>query len=95
MKPDHASELVRVVASVVSLDPDAAARAEEAVRARFGGQKVRIEPRAPVTVEMIDAGLRQRLPVREIAGNLGVSRATIYRILGKSRRKGAVRQPGP
>jgi len=95
LKPDYVSELVRTVSAVASLDPEAEQRAAAAIRGRFGGQKLRIDPREPITVEKIDAGLRARQPVREIAADLGVSRATIYRMLGKSRGKRAVRHSEP
>ena len=61
---------------------------ESAIRSRFGGQQVRItaEPVRPApSIDDVDARLRQRMPVRAIAADLGVSRATIYRMLHASR----------
>lgn len=84
-KIDFVSEFV-ALAGNVGLDESASAKLEAEIRGRFGGQQVRIAERPPVTVERIDAILRQRKPVREVAAELGVSRATIYRHLGQSKK---------
>lgn len=84
MKVDFVAEFVALARQVP------AEALETELRARFGGQQVRIEPvppRQPVQIDDIDARLRQRMPVRVIAADLGVSRATIYRMLNGARRK--------
>lgn len=89
MKPDFVSELVALAGEVAGVDASAAARLDAELRGRFGGKQVRIAERPPLTVERIDAELRQRKPVRQVAADLGVSRATIYRYLGKPKKSRA------
>lgn len=85
MKTDAVGRILHVIGTVAPMDHAAIARVEAALRNEFGGSAVRIEARAPVTLEQIDAGLRQRKPVAVIAEEVGLSRATIYRMLGKKR----------
>ena len=87
MKVDAVQELLKIVGEVAQVDALALSRADQAIRREFGGTAMRIQPRAPVTLEQIDAGLRQRKPVAAIASEFGLSRATIYRMLGRSRVK--------
>lgn len=93
MKPDAVQQILEIVGAVAKVDASALSRADQAIRREFGGTAVRIQPRAPVTLEQIDAGLRQRKPVAMIAAEVGLSRATIYRMLGKSRIKNR-KKPG-
>lgn len=79
--PDIVAEFV-ALAREAGVDPNAAQRMGAELRQTYGGQKVTILPREPITVEQIDAGLRMGKPVRVIAGELGCSRATLYRHLG-------------
>lgn len=84
MKPDFVAEFVALARET---PPD---RLETEIRARFGGLQVRITatpPRPAPTVDDVDARLRQRMPVVAIAAELGVSRATIYRLLHAGRAK--------
>lgn len=74
-----------MVGEATQIDTQALARAEQAIRREFAGARLRIEPRAPLTIEDIDVRLRQRKPVAAIAPELGVSRATIYRMIGRTR----------
>lgn len=83
MKPDAVQQLLKVVSEAANLEPQALARCDQAIRREFGGAALRIQPRAPVTVDDIDARLRQRKPVATIAIEVGLSRATIYRMLAR------------
>lgn len=87
MKPDFAAEFVALAREVADVSPDAGARLEAELRARYAGSQVRIAERPPLTLDAIDGLLRQRKPVRAVAVELGVSRATIYRMIGNGRRK--------
>lgn len=87
MKFDAVQELLKIVGEVTQVEPAALSRADQAIRREFGGSALRIQPRAPVAIEQIDAGLRQRKPVAVIAHEVGISRATIYRMLGRKNRK--------
>lgn len=85
---DVAAEIAALAREVApALDAAAAARLEHAIRARWGGERVPILERAPVTLEQIDQRLRARMPVTEIAEDVGLSRATIYRMLRPSEGK--------
>lgn len=92
--PDFVAEFVALVREhAPGVDAAAEMSIETAIRSRFGGREVRIDRQAPAarpTMGDIDDRLRQRKPVTAIAAELGVSRATIYRMLnagrGKSRR---------
>lgn len=89
MKPDFAAELAALVRDVAPEALAAAARIEREVRARYGGQQVRIAERPPLTLHAIDERLRQRMPVAAIATDLGVSRRTIYRHLKRPEKRAA------
>jgi len=78
---DFAQQFVALVREVAPEAAPAAALIERELRDRFGGQRVRIDARAPLTLEAIDERLRQRMRVVEIAEDLGVSRWAIYRML--------------
>jgi DNA invertase Pin-like site-specific DNA recombinase len=88
MRPDFVAQFV-ALAREIPVD-----RLDGEIRARFGGQQVRIDRKPPPvrpTLDDIDARLRDRKPVTAISAELGVSRATIYRMLntgrGKSRQR--------
>lgn len=82
IKSDIVAEFIALARDVAGVDPQAAKRLGDGIRHAYGGQKVIILPREPITLEQIDGGLRQGKPVRLIATELGCSRATIYRHLG-------------
>jgi DNA invertase Pin-like site-specific DNA recombinase len=82
---DAVHRILDIVGTATGLDPQALAAAEQKLRHELGGQQLRIAERPPITLERINAGLRARLPVVEIAAGLGVSRATIYRHLGRKK----------
>lgn len=83
---DAVHRILDIVARVAPLDASRG-EAEALLRRELGGQQLRIEERPPLDMSKVDALLRQRVPVREIADGLGVHRATIYRHLTpKSRR---------
>lgn len=90
MKPDAVQQILEIVSSVVQIDASAISRADQAIRREFAGTALRIQPKAPVTIDDIDAKLRARKPVAVIAHEVGLSRATIYRMLGKSRKNKAI-----
>lgn len=87
VKPDAVQKILEIVGSVAAIDKNALLRADSAIRSELGGQAVRIQHRAPVTLDDIDDRLRQRKPVAAIAMEVGLSRATIYRMLGRRRPK--------
>jgi hypothetical protein len=87
MKTDAVHQILQLVGTVAQLDRAALSRADMAIRREFGGKAMRIQPRAPVTIEQIDAELRQRKPVAVIADEVGISRSTIYRMLERNRIK--------
>lgn len=87
MKRDAVQQILQIVGSVANVDRQTLARADSAIRSELGGQAVRIQYRAPVTIEDIDDRLRQRKPVALIAVEVGLSRATVYRMLGKRTKK--------
>jgi len=85
---DFAADFAALVREVVpAVDAVAAERLEAELRRRYGGDRVLILERRPVTVEQINDRLRARVPVAAMVDDLGVSRATIYRMLGTGRRK--------
>lgn len=84
-RDDFVADLMGLV-RLAGLEADAADRLEVQIRARWADQAVRIRAVRPVTLDDINAALRQRKPVREIADELGMSRATIYRRLNVRRR---------
>ena len=87
MKTDHTAQITALVARVADVQPEALARVENELRRSFGGQKVQILRQAPITIDRINERLYQGKPVREIASDFRVSRATIYRELQRNSRK--------
>jgi len=87
--PDIVAEFV-ALAREAGVDPHAAQRLGAELRQTYGGQKVTILPREPISLAQIDGSLRQGKPVRVIASEMGCSRATIYRHLSAkvTRRRG-------
>ena len=90
MKVDAVQQILQIVGATTQIAPEALARADQAIRREFGGEALRIQPKAPVTMGDIDMRLRQRKPVALIASEMGISRATIYRMLGKSKKKASI-----
>lgn len=88
MRPDFVADVLARLRAAADLEPSAAASLERAIRQTYGGQTLRILPREPVTLEQINAALRTGKPVRVIARELGISRATIYRRLAKTKPPG-------
>jgi len=85
--PDFVAQLLALLTRAASLDEPTRKQIEKDIRTLWGGRNVRISRRYPVTLEEIDARLRERKPVREIAEELESSRATIYRRLSLKSRK--------
>lgn len=83
MKTDAVHRILEVVGSVAQLDAAALSRADQAIRREFGGAAMRIQQKAPVTIQDIDMRLRARKPVAVIAHEVGLSRATVYRMLSR------------
>ena len=83
---DDAARIAAIACQALAADPGSSQAVEAALRRELGGQRVRIEPRAPVTIEAIDAGLRAGKVVRVIARDLGVSRSTLYRHIDRARK---------
>jgi DNA invertase Pin-like site-specific DNA recombinase len=86
---DYAARIAAIACQALAADPSARENVEAALRRELGGKQVRIAERAPITVEVINAGLRARKPVAVIAQELGCSRATLYRHLGRPRKSQA------
>lgn len=86
---DHAARIAAIACQALAAEPAASARIEAALRRELGGQQFRIAERPPVTLAAIDAGLRERKPMRVIAAELGVCRQTLYRHLGRKSRRPA------
>lgn len=88
MPPDYAARIAALAREVAGVDERASLQFERALRDEFGGRTIPIAAQPPVRVDLarVDAGLRERLPVDEIARQIGVSRTTIYRHL-KARQK--------
>lgn len=87
---DYTARIAAIVCQALAADPRAVPRAEAALRRELGGRQVRIAERPappPITVDAINAGLRQRKPVAAIAQEMGCSRATIYRHLARPGKK--------
>lgn len=81
MKIDHTAQITALFARVAAVPAEALAQVETELRRNFGGQRVQILREPPVTLERINERLYQGKAVRQIAAELGVSRATIYRNL--------------
>lgn len=84
MKADIVAQFVALARETAGLDDRVAREIDARIRAEHGGRTVRIAERAPVTAEFVDARLRERKTVRMIAGEVGVSRTTIYRLIGSN-----------
>lgn len=84
---DHAARIAAIACQALDADSAAGRQIEDALRRELGGQHVRISERAPITLDAINAGLRERKPIRVIAAELGVNRATLYRHLKAKTRK--------
>lgn len=84
-RPDFVRELIAVARETLVIAPHEAEKLDFAVRSRFAGASYLVTDVPPVTVDDINEQLRMRAPVRLIAANLGVSRATIYRRLHEHR----------
>lgn len=86
-KPDFVRELLSVVAREAPICDTVTKRIEQEIRQRYGGQEIKVRSRPPIDMTVIDAGLRQRKSVKEIAAEQGVDRSTIYRHLSKNCRR--------
>jgi len=82
------TELLDLVQETVPLDDHSRSRLRHLIRLRFGGRRIRIHAQAPARVDLaaVETRLRERTPIRVIAQDIGVDRATIYRMLHSSRR---------
>lgn len=84
-KRDFVAEIVGLVAEIGAVQAAQAGVLETQIRQRFGGERVAILPTPPpdrdAMLLRIDQGLRAKKPVAKIAGELGVSRVTVYRLL--------------
>lgn len=92
-EPDFVAQVAALACEIAGADPARVPRLERELRRRFGSTCVWIPSQPPepaVSLERVNAGLRAGRTVREIAGETGVSRSTIYRLLGrrKSQRPG-------
>lgn len=88
---DFACEIVGLMREVGGVDPAAACKVEIELRRRYGGKVLQIERRPVVTIDDVNSALRQRKPVRVIAAETGLSRSTIYRMLGTK----SLKRPAP
>lgn len=84
MKPDAVQQILEIVIAHTHIDATVLSRLDKAIRQEFGGSSLKVQHRPPVTIEQINEGLRQRKPVAAIAVDLQLSRATVYRMIGRS-----------
>lgn len=84
----------RMLAHDDSITQELALRVEREARAEWGGQRIEYVPktcelvtaRKPVHVEQsVVAALEQGVPPRQVMSEMGLSRATVYRMLKKNR----------
>lgn len=87
MKTDFVAEFVAVAGEVAKLDSSAAEKLDQEIRARFGGQRVKVRFDPVVTPERIVSEMVKGRDVAEVSENLGVSRSTVYRRLADYKRK--------
>ena len=95
MKRDFATEFVALAREVAAVSPDAGARLSPSCASGTPGRRS-ASPSGPCHAgARRRAAARQRKPVRVVAADLGVSRATIYRLLKprKSHAWGELRRP--
>lgn len=88
-RTDFVSEVTGLMREVGGIDPASAAKVEVELRRRYGGKMIQIERRPIVTLDDVNSALRQKKPVRLIAAETGLSRSTIYRMLGSKSLKRA------
>lgn len=81
-RTDFTCEIVGLMREVCGVDTVSASRVESELRKRYGGRAVHIERQPVVTIDEVNSALRERKPVRLIAAETGLSRSTIYRMLG-------------
>lgn len=81
-REDFACQVVGLMREFAEVDADCAAKVESELRRRYAGKQVTVERRAPLTQDDIDFALRRRMSVKDIAQQNGVSRSTIYRMIG-------------
>lgn len=79
-EPDFVREVV-TLAVQTGLPAEQVGALENTLRREYGGRTVRIDRRAPLTVDDVNLALRESKSVRTIARETGFSRATIYRML--------------
>lgn len=93
---DPVQRIVSILQRVTPLDAHAVHAVDRAIRAELGGCRIPAHAPPAVTLEQVDQRLMQRMPVRQIATELGVHRSTLYRLLNarsrKSRERGAAQQ---
>lgn len=96
-KPDFVLEVIALAQQLGTLDAKAAGKFDAELRARYGGDRVRIAPTPPLTLGQVNAELTAGKPVRVIAGERGVSRTTVYRLIwgSKSRKASKMKQATP
>jgi DNA invertase Pin-like site-specific DNA recombinase len=81
-EPDFVREVVGLAVQT-GLPAEQVSALEHSLRREYGGRTVRIDRRAPLTVDDLNSALRESKSVRTIAKETGFSRATIYRMLSR------------
>lgn len=79
---EDSTQKIALLAAEAAGCPDKAGRIEQELRKRMGGQQVTITRRAPLTLDLINAAMREKGgSVARAAKALGCGRETIYRRL--------------
>ncbi len=86
-KPDFVAEFVALAREVADVSPDAGARMEAELRARYGGMRVKIGFDRVVTPDAVVGEMLKGYVVADVSRRLGVSRATIYRRLAEHKNR--------
>lgn len=86
LEPDIV-EVILLACQAGGLDENAAHAIEQNIRARYGGQRVRIPKRRKWATEeeraAVVSDVHADLPASELTRKHGISRATLYRLLKK------------
>jgi len=79
-KYDFVREIVDI-ALHTGLSADRVNAFENTLRREYGGKRVVIERKAPITLDDVNHALREQKSVKTISKQTGLSRSTIYRML--------------
>lgn len=86
-RKDIVREIIELflAAAPETFSEDVAVEIERQIRHKWGGEEVRIAKRtSEMRRETAAKGLRDGKPLQEIRSEAGISRATLYRLIGRS-----------